>query len=162
MKTNYHIKDGADSWENQYINDNQIDRKLVNELKNKDFDLTQADQDHCSTAIQYIISGILYQYFATTMRRQKDNRNILIYYKWPFLLPHIKCRPDTANVFPLPTLASNEATISGTIDIVQELAERLELTDEVVRDKLILLKGDLMTIRNCRRAIFRRQAELPP
>lgn len=96
------------------------------------------------------------------MRRQKDDRNIPIYRKWPSPLPDIKCRPDTADVLPLPTLANNEATISGTIDIVQELAERLELTDEVVRDKLILLKGDLMTIRNYRRAIFRRQTELLP
>lgn len=43
MKTNHRIEDGADSWEEQYIDDSQIDQKLVNELRNKDFDLTQAD-----------------------------------------------------------------------------------------------------------------------
>ena len=145
-----------------YINDSQIDRKLVNELKNKDFDLIQADQDHCSAAIRYIISGVFYQYFATAMHRQKNDRNILIHRKWPSPLPDIKCRPDIANVLPLLTLATNKATISGTIDIVQELAERLELTDEVVRNKFILLKEDLMTICNCQRAIFWRQAKLPP
>lgn len=69
MKTNHRIEDGADSWEEQYIDDSQIDRKLVNELKNEDFDLTQADQDYCSAAIRYIISGVLHQYFATAMRR---------------------------------------------------------------------------------------------
>ncbi len=77
-------------------------------------------------------------------------------------LPDIKCNPDTADIFSLPTLVVNEATISRTLDIIQELVKRLELTDKVVRDKLILIKRDLMTIRNCRHAIFRRQDELSP
>lgn len=81
MKTNHCIEDGTDSWEEQYIDDSQIDWKLINELRNKDFDLTQADQDHCSEAIRYIIFGVLHQYFATAMRRQKDDRNIPIHRK---------------------------------------------------------------------------------
>ena len=162
MKTNHCIEDSANRWEEQYINNSQIDWKLINELRNKDFDLTQADQDHCSAAIRYIIPRVLHQYFATAMHRQKNDCNIPIHRKWPSPLPDIKCKPDIANVLPLPTLASNKAIISGTIDIVQELGKRLELTNEVVRDKLILLKGDLMTIHNCRRAIFWWQAELLP
>ena len=161
MKINHHIEDSADSWEKHHIDDSQIDWKLINKLRNKDFDLTQADHDYCSLAIRYIIFGVLHQYFATAMRRQKNNRNISIYRKWSFSLLDIKCRPDTADMLLLPTLANNKAIISGTINIIQELAERLELTDEVVRDKLILLKRDLMTIRNCWYAIFWRQAELP-
>ncbi len=66
----------------------------------------------------------------------------------------IKYNPDTANVLPLPTLVTNKIIISEIIDIIQELAKRLELTDKVVKDKLILSKGDLMTIRICQYAIF--------
>ncbi len=96
------------------------------------------------------------------MHKPKNDRNIPIYRKRPSPLSDIKCNPDTANVFPLPTLTANKTTISGTIDIVQELAESFELTDEVVKDKLISIKRDLMTIHNCRCAIFRRQDELSP
>ncbi len=82
------------------------------------------------------------------MHKQKNDRNIPIHCKWPSPLLDIKCNPDTADVLLLPTLAANKVTISRTIDIIQELVERLELTDEVIRDKLILIKGDLMTIHN--------------
>lgn len=96
------------------------------------------------------------------MRKQKNDRNIPIYRKWASPLPDIRCSLEKADIFPLPTLAFNEGTISGLIDIIRELAERLELTNEVVGDKIILIKGDLMTVRNCRRAIYRRQDELQP
>ncbi len=120
------------------------------------------DEDHQSAAIQYTISGVLEQYFATTMRKQKNDCNIPIYRKWPSPLPDIRCRLKKADILPLPSFAMNESTITRSIDIVQELAERLELLDEVIRDKLILLKGDLMTVRNCRHAIDRWQEEILP
>ena len=50
----------------------------------------------------------------------------------------------------------------GTIEILFDVAERLELTDNVIKNKIIILKGDLINIRNCRRAIYRRQDELRP
>lgn len=162
MKINNRIKDGVNSWKEQYIDNSQIDGKLVNDLINEDSELIQADRVHCLAAIRYIISGVLEQYFATTMRKQKNDRNIPIYHKWPSLLPDIKCNPNTADVLLLPTLVANKITISETINIIRELAERLELTDEVVRDKLILIKRDLMTIHNCRYAIFWRQDKLSP
>lgn len=118
MKTNHRIENGADSYKEQYIDNSQIDQKLVNKLRNKDFNLTQANQNYCSAVIWYIILRVLQQYFATAMRRKKDDRNIPIYRKWLFPLPDIKCRPDTVNVLPLLIFASNEATISGTIDII--------------------------------------------
>ena len=72
-------------------------------------------------------------------------------------MPNIRCRNEVADILPLPTLPYNEGSIVGTIEILQEIAERLGLSDEIVRDKVILLKGDLLTVRNCRRAIYRRQ-----
>lgn len=72
----------------------------------------------------------------------------------------IRCNLEKADLLTLPTLAYNKGTISGTIDIIQELAERLELTNEVVRDKIIFIKGNLMTVQNCCRAIYRQKDEL--
>lgn len=146
MKTPNMMEDMADSWEEQYIDSNQVDQKLVNELTNEDFDLSEADFTHQSAAIRYTISDVLGQYFATAMRRQKNDRNIPIYRKWPSPLPDVRCKLEPADILPLPTFAFNEGTIAGTIDIFEEIAKRLELTDEVVRDKLIILKGDLMTV----------------
>lgn len=112
--------------------------------------------------VRYSISEILEQYFATAMQKQKNDCNIPIYSKWASPLPDIRCSLEKANILPLPTLAFNKGTISGSIDIIGELAERLELTNEVVREKIILIKGDLMTVQNCRRAIYRQQDELQP
>ncbi len=74
----------------------------------------------------------------------------------------IRYRLKKADIFLLPTLAMNEGTIPGFINIVQELAKQLELLDEIIKDKLILLKGDLITVRNCQRAIYWQQEEILP
>ncbi len=89
------------------------------------------------------------------MQKPKNDRNIPIYRKWPLPLSDIRCRLEKAVILLLLTLAMNEGILPWTIDIVQELAEQLKLSDKVIRDKLILLKGDLMTVWNCRRAIYR-------
>lgn len=78
------------------------------------------------------------------------------------LLLDVRCNNKTANIFPLPTLAFNEGSINGTIEVLLDIAGRLELTDDVVKSKVILLKGDLLIIRNARRAIYWRQDELLP
>lgn len=94
------------------------------------------------------------------MQKQKNNCNIPIYWKWPLLLPDIRCRLKPADILLLLTLTINKGTIPRSIDIIQELAKRLELLDEVIRSKLILLKGELMTVRNRRRGIYRRQEKV--
>lgn len=162
MKTPNGIENLDHSWEDQYLDRSQIDRRLVNQLRKKDFELTQADFDHRSAVVQYSISGVLEQYFAIAMQKQKNDRNILIYRKWALPLPDIRCSFEKANLLPLLTLAYNKGTILGTINIIRELAEQLELTNEVVRDKIIFIKRDLMTIQNCCCAIYWRQDELLP
>lgn len=96
------------------------------------------------------------------MRKQKDCQNNTIYHKWPFLLPNIRCRDEATDIFLLSTLALNKATINRTIDIISEIAKCLKLSNKVVRNKIILLKRDLMTIKNSKRMIYRRQDELQP
>ena len=147
MKTPNGIENPDQSWEDQYLDRSQIDRRLVNQLRNEYFELNQANFDHRSAVVRSNISGVLEQYFATAMRKQKNHRNIPIYRKWASPLADIRCSLEKADILSLPTLAYNEGTISGTIDIIRELTERLELIDEVVRDKSIFIKGDLMTVR---------------
>lgn len=112
--------------------------------------------------VQYSISGVLEQYFATAMQKQKNNWNIPIYCKWASLLRDIRCSLKKANILLLPPLPYNKGTISGSIDIIRKLADRLELTDDVIRDKVIWIKEDLMTVRNYRRTIYWRQDESLP
>ena len=80
------------------------------------------------------------------MRKQKNDRNIPIYYKWALPLPDIRCSLEKADILPFPILAYNKGTISGSIDIIHKLADWLELTDDVIRDKIILIKRDLINI----------------
>lgn len=94
------------------------------------------------------------------MQKQKNAWNILIYRKWASSLPDIGCNLEKANILPLPTLLYNEDTISGSIDIIRKLADRQELTDDVIKDEIILIKRDLMTVQNCRCAKYRQQDEL--
>lgn len=69
------------------------------------------------------------------------------------------CQTEKADILPLPTLAYDESTISGTLDILRKLTQVLGLSKEVVRNKVIMLKGDLLTVRNATRAIYKRQDE---
>ncbi len=68
---------------------------------------------------------------------------------------NIRYKNEVANIFPLPTLFYNKGSIADIIEILQEIAEQLGPSDEIVRDKVILFKGDLITVRNCRCAIYR-------
>ncbi len=73
-------------------------------------------------------------------------------------MPNIRCTNEVADILPLPTLLYNESSIAGTIEIFREIVERLGLSDKIVKDKVILLKGDLLIVRNCRRAIYWRKS----
>ena len=93
------------------------------------------------------------------MHKQKNTQEVFIYQKWETFLPNIRCRNEVVDILQLPTLLFNEGSIAGTIEILWEIAKRLGLSDEIVRNKIILLKGDLLTVRNSRRAIYWRQGE---
>ncbi len=54
----------------------------------------------------------------------------------------------------LPTLAFNEGTIMGTIDVLQTFAKQLDFSEEMVCNKVIMMRDDLLTIRNVTQTIF--------
>ena len=71
MKTPNGIDSPTNSWEDEYIDSNQIDRRLVQQLKEHNFELKQADKDYQSAVVQYTIYKVFEQYFATAMRKKK-------------------------------------------------------------------------------------------
>ncbi len=150
------------TWLECYIDSTEIDRRLVNTVVNENFDFTQTDHDHWSAANRYIFSEVLSQYFSRSMHKQKNTQGVSIYRKWETPLPNIRCRNEVADILPLLTLPFNKGSIAGTIKILREIAKRLGLSNEIVRNKIILLKGKFFTIRNCRRAIYWRQSEQLP
>ena len=70
------------------------------------------------------------------------------YCQWPSSLDDIRCSFTKADVVLLPTLAFNEETIVGTINVLQTIANRFGLTNEMVSNKVIIMQGDLLTVRN--------------
>lgn len=58
------------------------------------------------------------------------------------------------SIIPLPTLAFNEGIITGIIDILQTFTEQLAFTEEMVCDKTIVMRADLLTINNVTQTLF--------
>lgn len=72
----------------------------------------------------------------------------------------MRCRLEKAEVLTLPTLALDEAKISDVIEILDSYVKILDLTPEMVDNTLVLLKGDYLTVRNLRLAVY--QAKFEP
>lgn len=78
------------------------------------------------------------------------------YFNWPMPLKDIWYTIKKANVILLPILSLKKTTISKTINILRFLVELLSLKG-VVEDKIVLIKGDFLTIRNVTQALYCKQ-----
>lgn len=58
------------------------------------------------------------------------------------------CQTKKADIFPLPTLAYNKSILFSTLDILQKLKQELDLSKEVLYKKIIMLKADLLIVKN--------------
>lgn len=154
------------NWKQCFLDADQIDYSAANQLTFKDVMLCDEDLEHQARSARYMMSKTLIEYFPASCNRQKtrlsDGRLMPKFMKEPMPLSNIQCRRESSVVIPLPTLAIDEAFIEGTIDILRTYMQRLGLKDWVVKDKTIMFKGDFLTVRNMRRAIYRRQCELQP
>ena len=72
----------------------------------------------------------------------------------------MRCPIEKARVFPLPTLALDESKISQVVEILREYSKFLGLTDNMVSEKTIMVKGDWLTVRNVRIAMYRCTGEV--
>ena len=117
---------------------------LITFLKWYYLNFIQLDYDHQLASNWYIFSQVLGQYFSKLMHKQKNTQRVSIYWKWETLLPNIRCKNEVANIFPLPTFPYNEGSIVNIIKILWKIAKRLGLSDKIIRNKVILLKGNLL------------------
>ncbi|MCJ1346581.1 hypothetical protein MMC31_004799 [Peltigera leucophlebia] len=152
------------NWQQTYLDASQIDYSAVNKLVADDFLLGENDLEHRSHSVRYILSNILGNYFAQALNKQKirhrDGRCLPKYMKWQAPLREVQCQIEKADIIPLPTLPLDESSIAGTIEILKEYLKRLGIEDVAIINKLLIFKGDFLTVRNVTRAIFRRQEEL--
>lgn len=82
------------------------------------------------------------------------------YCQWSSPLDNIRYFFTKADVLPLSTTTFNEGTIVGIIDVLQTIINRLGLTNEMISDKVIMMRNDLFTVGNAQQTIFRQQTKL--
>lgn len=58
------------------------------------------------------------------------------------------CATKTADILSLLTLTYNEFIIASIFNTLQKLTQVLRLTKKVIREKIIMLKDDLLTVQN--------------
>lgn len=102
-----------------------------------------------------MVSSLCYYYLYIFVNISKlNNRIILKYYAWFLFLDNIKCFLVKPNVMLFPTLTFNKRTIISIIDVLCTLANQLAVSKKMVYDKVIMIKGNLLTIRNVIQTIF--------
>jgi hypothetical protein len=77
-------------------------------------------------------------------------------------LAHIRVKQNRARIVTFRTLDMDEASISGTIDILKALVQELGIDSEDVFDRKVMLHGNYLTVRYVSRAMFRRSVEPEP
>ncbi len=71
----------------------------------------------------------------------------------------MQCIKEKTDILPLPTLPYDKSEINETFDILRELIQCLDLDDYVFEDKIVMVKGDWLTVRNITRVIYQKQEE---
>ncbi|KAA8913110.1 hypothetical protein FN846DRAFT_886795 [Sphaerosporella brunnea] len=140
-----------------------IDHMAASLLSFKDFDIDSDAQMYLHNAADYLFGTVLKRHFASAMSKQKDPETRGPRYSVPDPpLAHIRVKQDRARILTFQTLDMDEASISGTIDILKALVQELGIDCEDVLDRKIMLHGDYLTVRNVTRAMFRRSVEPEP
>ena len=88
------------------------------------------------------------------MHQQINIWTVLLYEKWKTLLLDIRYRNFVISILSFLAFFYNEKNIADIIEIFSKIVEQLKLSDKIVEDKIILIKIDLLTIWNCRYAIY--------
>ncbi len=80
--------------------------------------------------------------------------------KWQASLQEVQYRIEKSDIILLSSLPLDKALIAGCIDILKKYLQRLRIEDVAILNKLLIFKGDFLTVRNVTRAIYLRQKEL--
>lgn len=88
------------------------------------------------------------------MKKQKYIQKKVIYIKLHLSLPDVKCNNEMAYILLLLTFAFNKKSINEITEVLFYIARHFELTNNMVKSKVILLKKNLLTVKNTRRTIY--------
>ncbi|KAF8070439.1 hypothetical protein FPV67DRAFT_1487410 [Lyophyllum atratum] len=119
-------------------------------LKRDDLLPTAAKQEQVMAAFKHAIRTILLTHTPGRMRRKRKTKTLRKHTQ--SLKPCIRqLGHDKTEFFPLPALNEEEASVPGTIRVVEKIfTSLLGLACELVEVELRLLVGDWLTIRNLR------------
>ncbi|KAF5378547.1 hypothetical protein D9615_007075 [Tricholomella constricta] len=120
---------------------------------------TEAKQGHITAAFKHIIRTILLQYTPGHLRRRRKSKALRKH--TASLKPRIRrLGHEKTEFFPLPALNEEEASVPGTIRVVEKIfTTLLGLATELIEVELRLLVGDWLTIQNLRLMREERQDE---
>lgn len=114
-------------------------------------------RQYMTKAVEHCIGIAIMRYCRNAMQRQlRQGGSELCYKIADAPLKEIRASKARADYLTFPTLDIDEASIDGTIDLLQRLVDILGLDEQMVRDNVIWLSGDYLTVRNVARAIRRR------
>lgn len=65
------LANSDNNWFKCYLNDNQIDKKALNDVKSDNFKLDSIVLNHQFTAIYHIVSEMLSKYFGQAIQKEK-------------------------------------------------------------------------------------------
>ena len=63
-------------------------------------------------------------------------------------LSELRVKQSRAIIYTLKTLDLDEASISGTMEILKRIAEELQLDADDIVDRRVMFHGDYLTVRN--------------
>lgn len=66
----------------------------------------------------------------------------------------MQCQIEKADIISLLTLPLDKALIAGTIDILKAYLKRLGIKNVAITNKLLIFKGDFLTMHNLTRTIY--------
>jgi hypothetical protein len=107
-----------------------INHKAARLLTFKDFEIDSEDQIYLRDAACHLFGTVLKRQFGTAMSKQIDPETWQPRYSVPNPpLAHICVKQNRARILTFGTLDIDEASISGTIDILQALVQELGVTE---------------------------------
>lgn len=143
---------GHDALRISYTAEECIDRNEALNAKWSDILLTDAEWSYHQFAARAIIYDVLCEHFPgikTSLEKAKIR---------PPKMPKVHVLPvEMTPLYTLPTLDLNEARIDETIKIIDAFMAYIGIPLESMNDKLAMVKGDWLTIRNLNLSIFQRQ-----
>ncbi|KAF8475090.1 hypothetical protein BDZ91DRAFT_789320 [Kalaharituber pfeilii] len=134
-----------------------IDREAGRQLVAEDLALGEDTLDYFKKSALGHITSVLEKYYPEAMRG--------IFSYWKEEKPKYQALKERkvmkTEIFTLPTMDLNENRIPEVIKILETLAAEVKLPmDEVLANRVVLVEGDWLTIRNVLISMFQRQDDL--